>query len=107
LAILSKETTVEHNDNKGRGDAEEESAEVQARVDGVYITDGGGPKDGISQDGEREPSDADNFSVERVPAPTGKIHDQESGHGRAQGDDGGCGDGVSARKAHIGMEEKV
>ena len=79
---------------------------MQARVDGASVTDARAEKDGVGQDGENKPSEDENFGVERVPAPTGRTHDQESKYGGAQRDDSGGSDGVAARKAHIGMQEK-
>ena len=102
---LQEDAGVEKEESEGGGDAEEEAAEVQARVDGAGVTDAGDEKDGVGQDGESKPSETENFRVERVPVPTGKIHNQESEHGGAQRDDGGGGDGVAARKAHIGVQE--
>ncbi len=78
--ILKPKTTLrEHADvyeeqGEGRRDAEEEAAEVQARVDATGVADAGDEKDSVGQDGEGKPSEAESFRVERIPVPTGKIH---------------------------------
>jgi hypothetical protein len=106
IATLGENAGVEKQESEGGGHAEEEAAEVQARVDGAGVTDARAEKDRVGQDGESKPSEDQNFGVERVPAPTGRTHGQESKHGGAQRDDSGGGDGVAARKAHIGVHEQ-
>jgi hypothetical protein len=103
---LREDAGVEKQQSEGGGDAKEEAAKVQARVDGAAVTDAGDEKDGIGQDGESKPCEDENFSVERVPAPAGRIYGHKSEPGGAQRDDGSGGDGVAAGKPYIGVQEK-
>lgn len=78
---------------------------MQSRVNGAGVTNAGDEKDSVGQDSESKPSEAENFRVERVPVPTGKIHNQEGQGGGTQRDDGRGGNGVAAGKAHVSVHD--
>jgi hypothetical protein len=105
-ATLREDSSVEKHESKGGGDAEEEPTEMQARVDGAGVTDARDKEHGVGHDGESKPCQNEDFHPRRAPTPPGRTQGDESEHGGPQSDDGGGGDGVAARKAHIGVQEK-
>jgi hypothetical protein len=97
VPTLRENTYTEKEESEGSGDAKDETAGVQARVVGAGVTDASDEKDSVGQNGESEPSEDEAFRVERFPAPTGRIHRDESEHPGSRRDDRGGGDGVPAR----------
>jgi hypothetical protein len=104
--VLREEPSVEIYRNQRSGNAQQEAAHMQARMDGSRVADAGGEKNNVRQDGECDSRHAGNFRVERVPAPPGGAKGQESESGGSQGHNRRGGDGVAARKTHIGVQQK-
>ena len=104
--MLRKEPSVEIERNERSGDAEEEAAQMQTRMDGSGVADARGEKYKVRQDGECDTRHANNFRVEGVPTPPGGAEGQDGKGGGSQGNNPRGGDAVTARKTHVGVQQK-
>ena len=103
---LREDADVEDHDAKGRGDAKDETAEVQTRVNGARVTDGSDKEDCVGQNGEGESCECEDCSADPITTPARRIYRRDSKCCRTRGDDG-CGSyRIAARKSHVGVQQE-